>query len=193
MANKEGKKSFDLKNLNKKQKIALFAIAGVLVLVLIVGIIFSLTGNNEEPPGELKGENIQEVSPETAEGMYSSLTENCSGAFVWDMQAGESIEINDLKNTSTCKKQDHYSKMVGFSYDEIGVSVYVNVLKAVNGELQNLDGVVIGAYDEATLQDMLDKGTTFVYSFKKVGEKYELAQVKKMEVDNPEPAEPVYE
>lgn len=168
----------------EKKKLIVLGVGITIVLVVIIGGGFLLFGdkepNNPSDGDEITG-NIPEVSPEKAEGMYGQLTEKCSGALIWDLKVGDKVEITDLNNTNACQNNNYYSKMIAYSYNDIGVTVYVNVLKNENGNLYRLDNTLVDVYSAETLSESLEKGTTYIYTYKEDGENYKLVQVELME------------
>lgn len=148
------------------------------ILIFIVGlfVLFSMSKNDL-----LAYEEPEKVSPKQANEMYASLTKNCEGALIWGLKVGDKIEIKNLSDTSACKNDNYFSKMVAYSYNSIGVTLYVNVLKKEQDNLYKLDGTIVSKYHESTLKESLDKGTTYIYTFQKEKEKYKLVQVELME------------
>ena len=58
---------------------------------------------------------------------------------------------------------------------------HVNILKKVENSLYKLDNSLVGEFREEELNNLLDQGTTYVYTYKKVGENYKLENVKLMD------------
>lgn len=124
---------------------------------------------------------IQDVSPNKAEEMYDELTEKCTGVLIWDLKPGDEVTIDRLDNTNACKKDDHYSKMIGYTYDkDRNVIIHVNVLKKQENNLYKLDNTFIGEFNEEKLNDLLDYGTTYKYIYQKNKENYKLSKVELM-------------
>ncbi len=174
-----------MKKLNPKQKILIGTILGILV----IGIICTCVFLGKKEPQEKDNNNdmndsqiVQDVSPDEATGMYDTLTEKCTGALVWNLELGQTIEIDNLENTNACQNDNHYSKMIGYTYDEQNnVVIHVNILKKVENSLYKLDNTLVGEFKEEELNNLLDQGTTYVYTYKKVGENYKLENVKLMD------------
>lgn len=114
--------------------------------------------------------------------MYNTLTAECKGALVWNLTVGEIIEIDDLANTNACHNDNYYSKMIGYTYNDIGVVIHVNVLEKKENSLYKLDNTYVGEYNDETLDTFLDQGTTYEYVFEEQENGYQLVSVKLMEV-----------
>jgi len=180
-----------LTKLNMKQKKVLIVGVIVLLVVVVVGGVLVFQPKFDKPsnnPMTTDGTIVQEVSPDEAESMYATLTEKCSGALVWNMQVGDSIKIDNLENTNACQNDNYFSKMLGYSYSSEGVTVYVNVLKNVNNQLFKLDDTLVGAYESEKINESLDYGTTYIYTYQKQENDYKLLKVELM---TPVPAEVV--
>lgn len=171
-------------HLNRKQKKVLFIGIGILMVVIFVGgflIFYSPIKKNLEEP-ILDNRPIEPVLPEQALDMYSTLTKECSGALVWNLAVGEKIEIDNLADTNACHNDNYYSKMVGYTYNDVGVVLHVNVLKRVENNLYKIDDTYVGVYDDTTINGMLDNGTTYEYVFEQLEDGYKLIQVNLMPV-----------
>ena len=123
------------------------------------------------------------VEPEEAEGMYQELTQNCTGALVWNLEVGDKIAITDLSTTEACKNEDYYSKMIGYTYNDLGVVLHVNVLKRTGNSVYKLDDTYVGEYDENNIDTLLESGTTYEYTFVQKEDRYELTEVSLMPVE----------
>lgn len=165
-----------------KQQITVI-VGGVILLVLVVVIgAFFLFGNKDEggettPPDPSEK---YEIEPEVADQIYADFSAQCAGGYVWNLQVGDLLEIDSTSLASACQAENHYSKLVGYSYNDIGVTLYVSVLKNVNNSLYRIDDSLIGTYDENTLDSMLDQGTTYIYTFKETNGTYTPVQVEIM-------------
>lgn len=173
-----------LKSLDKKRKIILGVIGILIIISIILLIIFLL--NTKKKINKIDnilndGSVVQEVEPETATNMYTDLTKNCTGALVWNIKEGDSVNI-DSNDTSACKNDNYYSKMIGYSYSDEGVTIYVNVLKNVNGKLYKLDDTYVADYNSNTLNASLENGTTYIYTFEQNKDSYKLIKVALMPV-----------
>ncbi len=166
-------------------------VIGVIVGFLIVGIasfaiykgFFGIKGKNptsEEPMTD--GTIEQPVEPEEAISMYEEMADTCSGAHVWDLKEGDVIHIDDIQTMNTCKTDNYYSKMIGYTYDlEENLIIHENILKKVDNKLYKMDDTFVADYTEETLNDSLDFGTTYEYKYEKLGEgNYKLSEVKLM-------------
>jgi len=170
----------------EKRKLIAYIVGIVLLLIVIIGGGFLLFNKDKKDP-ITDNDPVQNVTPDQAEEMYSELTTNCTGAMVWDLKLGDKVEIQDLsQNTNACKTNDHYSKMVGYYEIDNGVVIHVNVLKKQDDKLYKLDGTLVGVYEEASLDTLLDGGTTYSYTYMKDHDKYKLTQVELMDQTIPE-------
>ena len=172
-----------MRELNKKQKKVL--VGGIFLLLVVIiggGILLFAKPKNEPSDSILDNHPIEEVEPEEAENMYSTLINECSGALVWDLDVGEVIAIDNLASTNACHTDNYYSKMIGYTYNDIGVLLHVNVLKRIENNLFKIDDTFVGNYDDETIDAMLDNGTTYEYVFEQKDTGYQLISVKLMEV-----------
>lgn len=171
-------------NKNKKIFVIVFVI---LILVILLGLLlwflfFHKSSNEPNSDDITDNKEIQEVEPTEAENMYQSLIQNCSGALVWNLNLGDEIQIDNLDNTSACQNDNHYSKMIGYTYDVDGnVIIHVNVLKRVENQLFKIDDTPVGEFHEESINDLLEQGTTYQYFYKKEGDNYKLFKVDLME------------
>ena len=171
-------------HLNKMQKKVLFVGIGILLVVTLVGgfLVFFKPIKKNLDDSILDNRPIEPVSPEQAVDMYSALTKECSGALVWNLAVGEKIEIDNLADTDACHTDNYYSKMIGYTYNDVGVVLHVNVLKRISNDLYKLDDTYVGTYDESTISSSLDNGTTYEYVFEQLEDGYKLIQVNLMPV-----------
>ena len=170
-------------SLNNAQKKVIIIGVFVLLLVIIGGsflLFYKPNETTEEPL--LDNETIKEIEPSEAEEMYDTLTEECQGALVWNLAVGEVIEINNLESMNACHNDNYYSKMIGYTYNDIGVVIHVNVLERKENSLYKLDNTYIGEYTAETIDVSLEQGTTYEYVFENQENGYQLVSVKLMEV-----------
>ena len=168
-------------NLNPPKKI--IVVVSILLLIIIGGAVLLFHELERTPKDQiLDNEIIQKVEPEEAQNMYNILTAECKGALVWNLTVGEIIEIDDLSNTNACHNDNYYSKMIGYTYNDIGVVIHVNVLEKKENSLYKLDNTYVGEYNDETLDTFLDQGTTYEYVFEEQENGYQLVSVKLMEV-----------
>lgn len=168
-------------NLNPPKKI--IVVVSILLLIIIGGAVLLFHELERTPKDQiLDNEIIQKVEPEEAQNMYNTLTAECKGALVWNLTVGEIIEIDDLSNTNACHNDNYYSKMIGYTYNDIGVVIHVNVLEKKENSLYKLDNTYVGEYNDETLDIFLDQGTTYEYVFEEQEKGYQLVSVKLMEV-----------
>ena len=168
-------------NLNPPKKI--IVVVSILLLIIIGGVVLLFHELERTPKDQiLDNEIIQKVEPEEAQNMYNILTAECKGALVWNLTVGEIIEIDDLSNTNACHNDNYYSKMIGYTYNDIGVVIHVNVLEKKENSLYKLDNTYVGEYNDETLDIFLDQGTTYEYVFEEQEKGYQLVSVKLMEV-----------
>lgn len=166
----------------EKRKMIVIVVGIAILLVVVIGGGFLIFGKKNDP--EINNPDIpNEVSPEEAENLYGNLTKDCSGALVWDISIGDSVVIENIEDYKTsCKTENFYSKMIGYSYDEYSnVILHVNVLKKVENNVYKLDDTMIGEYVEENISELLERGTTYVYTYNKDGEIYKLSKVELME------------
>ncbi len=176
------------KKINKNQKIVLLVVGAlllVLILIFVIGLFLKPKNELENPPAPEEPitdmYNIQQVEPTEAETMYKEVASACTGALVWNLDIGQTVQIDDLSNMNTCHTDDYYSKMIGYTYDlDNNVLIHVNVLKKVDNELRKLDDTRVAEFSEEGLNDALNLGTTYEYVYQPNGDNYKLIEVKLM-------------
>lgn len=173
--------------MKNNKKIIILILVGVLAITVGVSCLFLLKPSKKNKDSSNKDTQItdnkiiQDVSPDKAESMYGELTEKCTGALVWDLKPGDEVTIDNLDNSNACKTNDHYSKMIGYTYDkDNNVIIHVNLLKKVDNKLYKLDDTFVGDFSESDLNDLLDKGTTYKYIYVKNDKNYKLSKVELM-------------
>ncbi len=171
------------KNLNQKQKVLIISvIGGVLLIVVVAVLVVSLMKKPSFDPSVSDNKIYQDVEPEEAMGMYSELTEACTGALVWNIGVGDVVSIDDLSNTNACQSENYYSRMIGYTYDaDSNVIMHVNVLKKVDDKLYRMDDTLVGDFNSDTIDESLNYGTTYEYLFQRTETDYVLSQVKLMD------------
>ena len=166
-----------------QKKVLIIGIAILLVVIIGGGIL--LFGNskklNESTP-TVDNQPIEEINPEQAEDMYGTLTSECQGALVWNLAVGEKITIDNLADSNACHNDNYYSKMIGYTYNDVGLVLHVNVLKRVENNLYKIDDTFVSTYSDETINESLDFGTTYEYVFVKVNDVYQLNSVNLMPV-----------
>lgn len=175
-----------MNKLNQKRIfLIIIAVIIVILIAILVGYFFLKDQKEENPNNEPINSNeiIQEVEPEEAEGMYQELTQNCTGALVWNLEVGDKTAITDLSTTEACRNEDYYSKMIGYTYNDLGVVLHVNVLKRTGNSVYKLDDTYVGEYDENNIDTLLESGTTYEYTFVQKEDRYELTEVSLMPVE----------
>lgn len=167
-----------------KNKKVMISLGCVLILVIVLGVgVFFFSNKDENKPGENNNpitdhDFTQDVTPEEAEGMYKDLVQDCTGALVFDLSVGDVVTLDGVPSSDSCKTDNHYSKLFGYTYDEDGnMIMHVKVLKREGDELYTLDGTSVGIYEEDKLTSLLDYGTTYVYTYQKIGDSYQLSKV----------------
>lgn len=172
-----------MNHLTKAQKKVL-VVGIILVLFVIIGGGFLLFYKPDETTEDplIDNEIIQEVDPNEAIEMYDTLTGECEGALVWNLAVGEVVQIDDLSSTNACHNEDYYSKMIGYTYNDVGVVIHVNVLHRQENSLYKLDNTYVGEYSEEGLNALLDQGTTYEYVFEERDNGYQLVSVNLMPV-----------
>ena len=73
--------------------------------------------------------------------------------------------------------------MIGYTYNDLGVVLHVNVLKRTGNSVYKLDDTYVGEYDENNIDILLESGTTYEYTFVQKEEQYELTEVSLMPVE----------
>ena len=120
---------------NKINKRGLVLLILLVIAIALIGtggyiLLTSKSANKRNPENnDSTGGNkiIQEISPEKADDLYKELTEKCTGALVWNLKQGDEVEIKDLEKSNACQNDNHYSKMIGYTYDEdSNVIIHVN-------------------------------------------------------------------
>jgi hypothetical protein len=176
----------------EKKKVTVYVVGIILIVIVIIGggILLFKPKSDETIDNVGSTGTLPHVEPEEAENMYSEIANVCTGAMVWNLELGQTVEINNLAdNTDACKTDNYYSKMLGYYDIEDGVVIHVNVLKRVDDNMYKLNDTLVGAYDDDKLDALLDAGTTYSYTYKKDGEDYKLVQVELMDDTVPEETE----
>lgn len=175
----------------EKRKMIVIIVGIFLLLVVIIGGGF-LVFSKKDKPDVNEPDISNEVSPDQALEIFGNLTKDCSGAMVWDIKLGESVEIENIEDyQNSCKTDNYYSKMVGYTYDENdSLILHVNVIKKVENNVYRLDDTLIGEYLEENIDVLLDEGTTYIYTYKKVNDSYQLTKVELLNTTDPETTMP---
>ncbi len=170
--------------LNDLQKKVLIIGIAILLVVIIGGgiLIFGNSKKLKENNPTVDNQPIEKINPEQAEDMYGTLTSECQGALVWNLAVGEKITIDNLADSNACHNDNYYSKMIGYTYNDVGVVLHVNVLKRVENNLYKIDDTFVSTYSDETINESLDFGTTYEYVFVKVNDVYQLNSVNLMPV-----------
>lgn len=168
-----------MKHIKKKQWIIMGAVI-ILLIGLTIGGVFYFQKTEEEPISEKKEEN-QMVSPDEAITMYENFTKECDGVYTWNLKEGDTLTIKNIEDQGICQKENYYSKMIGYTYDlEDNVIIHANVLKKKENKLYKLNDIYVNEYDENNINNLLDQGTTYAYTYKKNGDQYILTKVEIM-------------
>lgn len=171
----------------EKRKMTVIIIGIIILLVVVIGGGFLLFGKKDNYI--ISDPDIpNEVSPEHALDIFNDLTKECSGAMVWNIKLGESVEIHNIEDyRNSCKTENYYSKMIGYTYDiNDNLVLHVNVLKKVNDNVYKLDDTFVGVYLEENINLLLDEGTTYIYTYHKNENAYQLFKVELMDSSIPE-------
>lgn len=170
--------------LNDQQKKVLVIGIAILLIVIIGGgiLLFGDFKKMEENNPTVDNQPVEEINPEQANNMYGTLTSECQGALVWNLAVGEKITIKNLADSNACHNDNYYSKMIGYTYNDVGVVLHVNVLKRSENNLYKIDNTFVSTYSDETINDSLDAGTTYEYVFVKVNNDYQLSSVNLMPI-----------
>ncbi len=155
------------------------------VLVLLIGVFLVIGFLSVPKFFQVQEENLPEandsvISDETIYNPVAvSEAENLE-QIVQGLCDGVTILENEER---ICKSKEEYKqKMIGYSYESEDVVLYINTVKVMDQSVYNLDGEMLGNYSEDYLSEILEKGTTYLYRFKKVKDSFEFQTVQRMVV-----------
>jgi len=168
--------------INKKVGIILSILAVVVLTGVILGIIIisannskdnkNGNSNNEEISEEVQEQILEETN--IAETVYNNLMNGCEGAYLLNINAGETKETSEV-DKSTCNNS-YSSKLTGYNIDE-GLTLYVGVLKNDGTNVYTQDGKLLGAYSIESIDDYYNSTTTYTYRYVKNGNDYTLVSI----------------
>lgn len=86
-----------------------------------------------------------------------------------------------IRESSPCLNEVNYiSNLYGYSYNNDGLLVYVNVGILKDNIIYDLDNKEIGIYNEEELKKILNKSQGYLYTYRKTSESYYLESVEKV-------------
>ncbi len=161
------------KLLTKKNIIIMAVVCVVVILMGVFYITLQPAPVEENKPSEdiIGNDDIYNpVSPTEAVDFYSDVVSTCDGVMILE------------NNENSCKSNNDYKqKMIGYSYDGEDLVVYVNVMHIENGHGYKLDGTDLGIYSEDKESELLEGGTTYLYTYQKNNDNYTFSNMKLME------------
>lgn len=174
-------KKMNFKNLSKKQIVIGTIILVVIIIVILLGVVFF--GKKKDNNSNDTGLNDSNITFEMVTDLYAEITKDCEGALVFDVAPGSSIDVTEDDFKSHCQKENHYTKLFGYTDSEDGAIVDVKVAKKENNQLYSLEGTLLGEYSDDALSDLLDKSTTYRYIYVKDNEGYKLSKLESLKVE----------
>jgi len=174
-------KKMNFKNLDKKQIVIGTIILVVIIIAIILGVVFF--GKKKDENVNDTGLNESNITYEMVTDLYRKITKDCEGALVFDVAPGSSIDVTEDDFKSHCQKENHYTKLFGYTDSEDGAIVDVKVAKKENNQVYSLEGTLLGEYSDDSLSDLLDKSTTYRYIYVKDNEGYKLSKLESLKVE----------
>ena len=169
-----------MKKMEKKKKYFLLAII-IFVIILVMGsVILTLNKKKED---QQPNEEESGLTVDTANSLYSQMTDACSGAILWDVTLNTEVTASIEDYESHCQKENYSSKLFGFTEDEDGARLDIKVVKTADGKVYDLENNLLGDYTEETMDAIMDNGTTYSYFYKKNNDQYQLVKVKAFKVE----------
>ena len=167
--------------INKKVGIILSILAVVVITIIIISLIIinankNTNNTNKNNNDEINEEVQEQILEETniAETVYNNLMNGCEGAYLLNINAGETKETSEV-DKSTCNNS-YSSKLTGYNIDE-GLTLYVGVLKNDGTNVYTQDGKLLGAYSIESIDDYYNSTTTYTYRYVKNGNDYTLVSI----------------
>ncbi len=141
---------------NRKKVLIFLAILISILLIFFLPFLFF--------PEEKQIED-KTVKYADATVIYQKLYNKCQGAYVWNIQKYQSTAINYEDIKSNCKN-NYVSRLYAFTSNNEEVLLDIKILEVDNGKLYDLDKTYVADYNINTLNDDLEKGSIYRYSFK---------------------------
>lgn len=174
-------KKMDLKKLDKKKLVIGAIILVVIIIAIILGIVF--LGKKKDNNSNDTGLNDSNITYEMVTDLYGEITKDCEGALVFNVEPDSSIDVTEDDFKTHCQKENHYTKLFGYTDSEDGAIVDVKVAKSENNQVYSLEGTLLGDYSEDTINDLLDKSSTYRYIYVKDNEGYKLSKLESLKVE----------
>ncbi len=171
--------------MKKNEKYAIVGIVIVVVLIVICICIYAFSHKDADGDGVVESNGI---TTEEVESLYEILMQDCEGAITWDLSAGDAILVTDDMLHNACQNDNYYSKLFGFTDSETGAIMDVTVMKKVDDKAYKLDGTLIGDFVEEEMDELLNHGTTYRYSYTFHDGIYSLEQVE-LSIEDPTESE----
>ncbi len=156
--------------------LAVVVITGVIISLIIINANKNTNNTNKNNNDEINEEVQEQILEETniAETVYNNLMNGCEGAYLLNINAGETKETSEV-DKSTCNSS-YSSKLTGYNIDE-GLTLYVGVLKNDGTNVYTQDGKLLGAYSIESIDDYYNSTTTYTYRYVKNGNDYTLVSI----------------
>ena len=156
--------------------LAVVVITGVIISLIIINANKNTNNTNKNNNDEINEEVQEQILEETniAETVYNNLMNGCEGAYLLNINAGETKETSEV-DKSTCNNS-YSSKLTGYNIDE-GLTLYVGVLKNDGTNVYTQDGKLLGAYSIESIDDYYNSTTTYTYRYVKNGNDYTLVSI----------------
>lgn len=165
-----------MKCLNKNNQIWI-TIFFLLFLSFSIWIISFYHVEEIKPMEEIIGEEsiYNPVTYDQVEEIYQRIQDKCRGALI--IYRKEIVtNLDDF-----CMEEGYQQKLIGYSYEENQLLLYVNVIKTFNQQLYDLDEIYLGSSDN--LENLFDRGTTFIYHLVKNDDRYDLSVIERMKLN----------
>ena len=156
--------------------LAVVVLTGVIISLIIINYNKNTNNTNKNNNNEINEEVQEQILEETniAETVYNNLMNGCEGAYLLNINAGETKETSEV-DKSTCNNS-YSSKLTGYNIDE-GLTLYVGVLKNDGTNVYTQDGKLLGAYSIESIDDYYNSTTTYTYRYVKNGNDYTLVSI----------------
>lgn len=147
--------------IKKKRFIILF----FLLFFFFILILCSFHLKKEEQINSSKPEEIRNpVSAEKAESLYYELLDNCPGIYIGNNRG---IKKFDASESNCVKSVEYQTKLIGYSYESENVLLYINVIEVKDNRVYDYFEKDIGKYEESEAKQILEKGTTLIFTYEK--------------------------
>ena len=140
-----------------RKKILIF-LGSIIVLLVILFLLFLSSSKQEE----VVDKNIKYKD---AQSIYQKLNQNCQGALVWNIKKYQSLNLTYEEARNNCQK-NYVSRLYAFTSNDEEVILDVKILELDNEKLYDLDKNFVDDYNINNLNDSLEKGSMYRYSFK---------------------------